>query len=66
MQVFVDVAKVEIRSDIAHSIVHRSTHGIGRCQVDMLLVWIVVKQKIAARNHIKYEYKPRAMLYEKI
>ena len=66
LKVFVDVAQIEVRCDAARTIVDRSRDGIGRCEVDVLLIRIVMEQQVAAYKHIENEYKPMTMLYEKI
>ena len=66
LKVFVDVAQIEVRCNAARTIVDRSRDGIGRCEVDVLLIRIVMEQQVAAYKHIENEYKPMTMLYEKI
>ena len=66
LEALVDVVQVEIGSDAVKSLIDRSAHAVGRCQINALLVGVVLKQQHEAQNHIDSENEPRTVFDKKI
>ena len=66
LQVFVDVVEMKITGHRAHRFIYGGRGGIGRGEIDALLIGIVAQQEHKAQDHIDYEHEPSAVLDKEI